>query len=111
MSQQTLVGAATTAAFTYNNDSGPCEWVVYQCQGLGAAETITINTVVNGTAIPLYGVNGDGTTWAVTFTGSGGTPANRTSLYLVGGPVYQFVSAGTAGAVSITYCPGKGINA
>jgi hypothetical protein len=98
----------STAGQTFTNyfDSGNYEVVTFVCEGLGAAESTAIALESPaGTFSTVRDSDGN----ALTFTGSGGSPANRTMLTLVGGPVYRFTSTTPAGVVTIDAIPGQGL--
>lgn len=85
----------------------PYEWVSFVCVGLGAAETVDIKVPSGAnTWIALRDIEGN----AITFTGSGGTPANRNMITVDGGRMFQFSFSDPAAAVTITAVTGRGIN-
>ncbi len=88
-------------------DTGPYEWVLFTCNGLGAAETVDVK-IQDGASSYQVLRQLDGT--AVVFTGSGGSPANVSQFTMDGGPVVQFTGSDPAGTVSITAYPGPGVN-
>lgn len=100
--QQVMIQGDSTN-FTRYHDSSAYETCVYSCQGLGAAETVTINRSVAGQWVAVRSFDASGATNnAVLFTGSGGTPASVGMFELAGGH-YQFVASGDpAGTVYIT---------
>lgn len=106
MSETTVI-PSQTAAMTNTVDARPYESVVLKCAGLGAAETIAINVITGAAFESVYASDVAGaSSTLLTFTGSGGTPANVKQVELVG-DYYQVVKGITAGAVTVTAVPGR----
>ncbi len=100
-----VVISTAGASFTAQFDAGNYEAVTFACSGLGAAESVTIKEEIGSSFKTTRDSDGN----AVTFTGSGGTPANRDLLTLVGGLVYQFSSTTPVGVIVIDAAPLRGI--
>lgn len=101
MTETTLINAQT-AAVTVTLDARAYETVVFQAEGLGAAETIAVNRGGGATWVTLRHLDPvTPTNNAVGFTGSGGTPASVAHFETVGG-YYQVVKGVTGGAVTVT---------
>lgn len=88
-------------------DASHAEWVILTCSGLGAGETLTINRRCGSSGILAASINEGTAVIPFTFTGSGGTPADRNQVKLDG--CTQFTVTGTAAAVVINAIYGPSV--
>lgn len=107
MARDIRVVQSVATAINSTFDTGAYQWVTFKCMGLGAAETVDIK-VSDGASNWMVFRDLEGN--AITFTGSGGSPANRNQLTVDGGQIFQFSSLAPAGTVTITAVQGPGIN-
>lgn len=83
-------------------DAGPYQWVTLVAKGLAAADVVTLDIGGVGGWEALRDASGN----AMTLTGSGGTPANRTMLTVDGGLPIRVSGTMAGAAVTILVVPG-----
>lgn len=96
----------TNGSVLATHDSNNYEAVSYVCKGLGAAESITIEFGFGSSWETLRDIDGN----AITFTGSGGSPANRNSFVLDPAGLNLRFTGTVAGTIELAAIAGRGVN-